>query len=233
MTTNILMLSSSRAGDETYLNHARPHILAQLQGISELLFIPYAGVSISWDDYTAKVQQALPEINVVGIHTLASQVDAVKDAKAIAVGGGNTFNLLATLYQQDLLDVIKSEVATGTRYIGWSAGSNICGQTIRTTNDMPIIAPASFDALGFVNAQLNPHYTDYQPPGHNGETRDDRLFEFTALNPTTPVIAIPEGTALKIENNSLTYVGELTGYVFIGDEKTPLAPNTTLNQYLL
>ena len=229
---HILMLSSSRMGDEQYLEHAQPMLQAHLGDCRDVLFIPYAGVTLGWDDYVEKVQQALPSLNVIGIHTADDPIAAVESASAIVVGGGNTFNLLYQLYNNDLLDVIRRKVASGTPYIGWSAGSNICGASIRTTNDMPIIEPPSFTALGFVPCQLNPHYTDYQPPNHNGETRDDRLFEFTALNPTTPVLAIREGTALLLSNQRMTLKGKLPGFCFRGAEKHAIEPEQDLTEFL-
>ena len=236
MTAHALMLSSSRQGDEAYLEHARPHILAHLGDIRDLLFIPYAAVTGTYDEYVNKVAEALPECNVTGLHTVEDPVSAINHAKengqSIVVGGGNTFHLLSTLHASALMVPIKHAIADATPYIGWSAGSNICGQSIRTTNDMPIIEPPSFEALHVVPFQLNPHYTDYQPEGHNGETRDQRLFEFTALNPTTPVVAIREGTALTLTDNKLTLVGKKEGYLFLGNEKSPIAPSTDLTELL-
>ncbi|MDU0355438.1 dipeptidase PepE [Paraglaciecola aquimarina] len=160
----VLMLSSSRVGDEAYLDHAIPMINQHLAGITDVLFVPFAGVSINWDDYTAKVQTALPQLKIIGLHQQTDAKKAIQSAPAILVGGGNTFNLLHQLYEQDLLTIMQDSVKQGVPYIGWSAGSNICGNSIRTTNDMPIIQPKSFAALNFVPFQINPHYTDYQPP---------------------------------------------------------------------
>jgi len=236
MTAHVLMLSSSRQGDEAYLEHARTLIFAHLGDVRDLLFVPYAAVTQSYDEYVSAVANALPECNVVGLHTVDDPVTAINHAKkngqAIVVGGGNTFHLLSTLYANALIVPIKHAIADCTPYIGWSAGSNICGQSIRTTNDMPIIEPPSFDALDIVPFQLNPHYTDYQPSGHNGETRDQRLAEFTALNPTTPVVAIREGTALRLSENQLKLVGEKDGFIFLGNEKTPINSGDDLT-YLL
>ena len=229
---NILMLSSSRSGNENYLQTAKPLIMDQLQGVNNLLFVPFAGVTISWDNYTQMVQDALPELTVSGIHHNDNPMEAVQQADAIAVGGGNTFNLLNEIYQQGLLPAIQQKVKSGTPYIGWSAGSNICGNSIRTTNDMPIIQPPSFDALQFVPFQLNPHYTDYQPPGHNGETRAQRIAEFCALNPDMPVIGIREGTALQRNGDKLTLVGEFPGVVFEKGNAVDIVPGQDLSSYL-
>ena len=232
INVNLLMLSSSRKGQEDYLEHACPMILEHLGDCKELLFIPFAGVTLDWDQYTDKIREALPELTITGIHQTDEPIAAVNQAKAIAVGGGNTFNLLYQLYQQQLLDPIRSRVNSGIPYVGWSAGSNICGNSIRTTNDMPIIQPPSFDALQLVPFQLNPHYTDYQPPGHNGETRAQRLEEFCTLNPAMPVLAIREGTALVRKDNALSLKGELEGLVFKGTEQRVIQPGQDLSEYL-
>jgi dipeptidase E len=234
---NLLLLSSSRVGDTKYLAHALNMIKAKLNGITELLFVPYAGVTVNYDDYTHMVQNALDTIGVkvTGIHQHDDPIAAVNNAQAIAVGGGNTFHLLHQLYQQNLITAIQNKVATGMPYIGWSAGSNIAGLSIRTTNDMPIIEPKSFTALNFVDFQLNPHYTDYNPPGHNGETRAQRLAEFMVLNPETPIVAIVEGTALDLADNNLRLAcdnGSNSGYIFKGGDKSTITTNDDLSDLL-
>ena len=229
---HVLMLSASKAGNSGYLTHAVPLINAHLNGIKEVLFIPYAGVSVSFIDYLDKVQTALPELNITSIHQTEDPVAAINSAKAVLVGGGNTFALLDRLYKNGVLEPLKNRLAAGLPYIGWSAGSNICGATIRTTNDMPIVEPPSFNALSVVPFQLNPHYTNYIAPGHNGETRDERLGEFTQLNPKTSVIGIQEGSALCLSENRLRVVGELPAFHFLGTEKTELAKNVDLTHLL-
>lgn len=228
----VLMLSSSRVGSESYLEHAIPMINVHLASINELLFIPFAGVSINWDDYTAKVQTALPHLKIIGLHQCTDVKQAIQSAQAIAVGGGNTFNLLHQLYQQDLMTLIQDKVKQNIPYIGWSAGTNICGNSIRTTNDMPIVQPKSFDGLNFIPLQLNPHYTDYRASGHNGETRAERIREFCVLNPTTPVIGIREGCALLLKGNSLVLKGDLSGVVFEGQTEKEISPEQDLSCYL-
>jgi len=238
---NLLLLSSSRVGDTEYLQHALAMIKAKLAGVTELLFIPYAGVTLNYDDYTTKVQNALSEldIKVTGIHQHDDPISAINTAQAIAVGGGNTFHLLHQLYQNKLISIIQHKVAKGTPYIGWSAGSNIAGLSIRTTNDMPIIEPESFNALQLVDFQLNPHYTDHNPVGHNGETRAQRLAEFMVLNPTTPIVAIVEGTALDIKQNTLKLASGLSGvtsqadgFLFQRNKKSVITTSDNLD-YLL
>ncbi|WNC66792.1 dipeptidase PepE [Thalassotalea nanhaiensis] len=221
MSKNLLLLSSSRVGNTKYLQHAKEMINNHLGEIRELVFIPFAGVTVDYDKYTEMVQSALAELNikVVGLHTFEDQVSAINNAEAVAIGGGNTFHLLHQLYENDLFEPIRRRTSEGMPYIGWSAGSNVAGSTIRTTNDMPIIQPKSFDALGLIPVQLNPHYTDYNPPGHNGETREQRLAEFMVLNPTTYIAAIVEGTALKVEGNKMTLIGGEQGYLFLNGQK--------------
>ena len=226
---NILMLSSSRRGDEDYLQSAKGMIKPQLSQCSSVLFIPYAGVTVGWDDYTSQVQQALPDWQIQLIHHAADPKEAIASAQAIMVGGGNTFNLLHQLYEHDLLYPIFNAVQGGTPYVGWSAGSNICGATICTTNDMPIVQPKSFTSLNLVPFQLNPHYSDYQPPGFNGETRAQRIAEFCALQPNTSVVGIREGSALLKEGDKLTLVGDLQGVRFIGQSQEIIEPGQDLS----
>lgn len=205
---NLLLLSSSKAENGTYLEHARAWIRESI-GNKELLFIPFAGVSIDWDTYLERVREALAPvgISVCSIHKAIDAKAALRDAQAIAVGGGNTFHLLKTIYDWDLLDLIKEKVQAGTPYIGWSAGSNIAAPTICTTNDMPIVQPKRFDALGLVPFQINPHYSDFTPPNFHGETRAQRLEEFLLANPNKRVIALPEGTALARHGDKLSKRG--------------------------
>jgi dipeptidase E len=231
----LLLLSSSRADNSDYLAPYMNWIASHLSGIDELLFIPYAGVSIEYDVYQAMVQQALLPlgVKVTSIHQYSDARQAVLDAKAIAIGGGNTFHLLYQLYQQDIVQLIRERVTEGVPYLSWSAGSNIAGMSIRTTNDMPIIEPASFNALNLLPLQLNPHYSDYKPEGFHGETRDMRLAEFMQLHPATPIIALPEGSALKHDDGKLTLLGSKGGYLFKGGNKTPLAENADLSAMLV
>jgi dipeptidase E len=226
------MLSSSRTGREDYLHHAQAMIKAQLADNTELLFIPFAGVSIHWDQYTEKVQTALPQVKVTGIHQLPNAIQAIQNAKAIAVGGGNTFNLLHQLYKQDLISSLQKKITQGCPYIGWSAGSNICGDSIRTTNDMPIIQPPSFNALQFVPFQINPHYSDQHPENFNGETRAQRIQEFCALNPSMPVLGLREGSALHRQGNQLTLKGQLPGIIFLAEQHSIMLPGQDLSEYL-
>lgn len=213
----LLLLSASREGQTDYLEHALPMMDAFLPSeVKVILFIPYAGFAMGYDAYEEKVSTALQGINrkVVSIHQFDDPVKAVEKAQAIAIGGGNTFYLLKQLYDNELVDAIRKKVNAGTPYMGWSAGSNMAGLTICTTNDMPIVQPRSFNALALVPFQINPHYTDYQPPNHNGETRAERIYEYTRANPHRYVVGIKEGTALERQGEQLFLRGQKDGLIF-------------------
>lgn len=212
----ILALSSSRIGNSGFLEKAAP-IINQFLGskATNIAFIPFADADKKYEEYGVAVKDGLKnsglKINVVLPNNALSTIEK---ADAILVGGGNTFKLLHDLYELDLLDIIRDKVNDGTVYIGWSAGSNILSPTISTTNDMPVIEPKSFKALGLFLFQINPHYFNKKIPGFNGETRDQRLEEFLKMNPGTPVVGLPEGSYLKMENNFLTYSGKDKGVLF-------------------
>lgn len=223
----VLLMSSSRQGNQGYLEHAgeQIHSVLQHQG-QQVLFIPYAAVTFSFDDYLARVKPVFTALGygLNSIHQAADPLAAVNAAQAIAVGGGNTWALLRRMYDADLVAAIRQRVLEGVPYIGWSAGSNVACPTIRTTNDMPIIAPPTFDALNLVPFQINPHFISGKPPGHNGETREERLAEFLAINPQENLLALPEGSALLVEDDRAKVLGEQGGIVFTlqGDRKLPV-----------
>lgn len=227
--SRLLLLSSSRRGATGYLEHARPLIDAFLAAhdtpVRRILFLPYAGVTKTPAAYTDQVGKALGNETrtIVGIQDSDDARTAIETADAIMVGGGNTFALLQRLYAHDLLAPIRQRVAAGVPYIGWSAGANIAGPTLCTTNDMPIVAPPSFEALGLVPFQINPHFISGVPAGHNGESREQRLAEYMVLNPQARVVALREGTALERHDNTLTLRGSLDGELFAAGEQSPLA----------
>jgi len=231
---NLLLLSSSRAHNSAYLAPGLAAIKETLGSITTVLFIPFAGVRVNYDDYLTMVQNALHPLGIVvqSIHQFEDPKQAVANAQAVMVGGGNTFALLAKLYQFDLINSLQQKIANGMPYIGWSAGSNIAGLSIRTTNDMPIIEPPSFQALALLPVQLNPHYTDFVPEGFHGETRDMRLAEFMHVEPNMPIIGLPEGTALRFVDGKLSYVGGENAYLFCAGVKTPIAPSADLSNLL-
>ena len=200
---NLLLLSNSTSPGQPYLAHARDWIAGALGDAQSVVFVPYAAVTFSYDAYVERVREALDGLGVeiVSVHETAHEARAVADADAILVGGGNTFHLLREMRVRGLVEAVRGRVRAGATYVGWSAGSNLACPTIRTTNDMPIVEPPSFEALGFVPVQINPHYTDAHPDGHQGETRAQRLAEFVVANPGVPVVGLPEGTALRIDDD--------------------------------
>ena len=247
MSLNLLLLSSSRVANTEYLEHALPHISKFLSEINlpkttqsnnKLIFIPYAGVSVGFDQYEKIVQDVFSKIglDIESIHNIDDKKAAIKSSAGIVTGGGNTFSLLNSLYEQDIIKTLQKSINDGLPYIGWSAGSNIVAPTIRTTNDMPIIEPPSFNALNLIPWQINPHYIEGNPPGHNGETRQQRIEEFLVVNPHKKIIGIPEGTALKIMNNSTHYLDnsltESDGVIFSKDCKTFFTSSSNLKQLL-
>ena len=224
----ILAFSSSRAGNSTYLETAATVIKDFLGDVHlNIAFIPFAAVDNDYDEYTSMVKNGLEGLPFT-IDTVmpGNAKEVIEKADVIMVGGGNTFKLLHDIYELKLLDIIRDKVNNGAPYIGWSAGSNITGPTIGTTNDMPVIEPKSFNALGLFPFQINPHYTNTTPAEHNGETRDQRLEEFIKLNPGLPIVALPEGTALKLENGVLQFIGQIPGVLFYtGDNENEMIRN--------
>ena len=206
---NALLISASSYQDTGYLRHCKNWVKDFLgeSGKEEILFIPYAGVRRTNDEYEQKVIDRLKNKNIKSIHYYEDKISAIKNANSIAVGGGNTFMLLYTLYKLNLIEPIKEAVANGAKYFGWSAGANIAGKTMMTTNDMPIIMPKSFDSLNIFPYQINPHFISGKLAGHNGESREERLEEFLIANPKETIYALPEGTALLIEDNEAEVIG--------------------------
>jgi dipeptidase E len=223
----LLLLSNSTNFGGTFLGHAGDWLRSHFANTRSVLFVPFAAVRFSYDEFVRKVTDTLGPlgIEVRGIHTVSDPVAAVRSAEAIAVGGGNTFQLLARMYDLGLVDAIRARVRTGASFVGWSAGANVAGPTIRTTNDMPIVEPASLDALGLIPFQINPHFTDAVIPNHGGETRSERLAEFLELNRSMPVLALREGTALQVEGQRMSLLGGQPGRAFLyGREPWEVAP---------
>lgn len=218
----LLLLSNSRDPEGHYLRHPQTEIRVFLgTDVRTVLFIPYAGVTVSPDAYAERVRAPFGEMGyrLESIHESADPVRAVREAESIAVGGGNTFHLLTRLYEEKLLEAIRDRVAAGVPYIGWSAGSVVTCPTIATTNDMPIIEPPSMRALGLVSFQINAHFTDAHPPGFRGETRRERLAEYLAVNPGAQIVALPEGTMLRVEAESIQPLGAVPVLVFAAKQE--------------
>ncbi|MGN0095553.1 MAG: dipeptidase PepE [Corynebacterium sp.] len=216
--TRALLMSSSRKDNLGYLEHADPQLRTILDGTSrKVLFIPYAAVSFSYDVYEDLTSPAFSAAGaeLTSIHRYNDPASAVENADVIAVGGGNSFALLKRLYDAALVDRIRERVQTGqASYIGWSAGTNVATPSIRTTNDMPIIEPPTLSSIGLVPFQINPHFIPGKPAGHNGESREERLQEFTTINPTEDVLALYEGGALYVNGSDATVLGEKDALVF-------------------
>ena len=191
----LLLISNSTNAGEAYLAYPMPRIGEFLRGIREVAFVPYAAVTFSYADYERRVQARFSElgIRVRSVHRAADPAAMIRRAEAICVGGGNTFALAKKMQEQGLMRAIRNRVKAGVPYVGWSAGSNVACPAISTTNDMPIVEPESFRAVGAVKFQINPHYLDANPEGHAGETREVRLLEFVAANPRRYAVGLREG----------------------------------------
>ncbi|ASK29584.1 dipeptidase E [Chryseobacterium sp. T16E-39] len=211
---NIILASTSTIFGGEYLEYLREELIQLYKGIDEIVFVPFARPGgISHDEYTAKARSFFATINisVKGLHEFENKVEALNNAKGYFTGGGNTFLLVKTLHEEHLMAVLKNNVESGKAYLGCSAGSNIGGQNMKTTNDMPIVYPPSFDCMGLVPFNLNPHYLDPNPElKHNGETRETRILEFLTQN-DLKVIGLREGNWIRRIGDKITVEGsELT-----------------------
>ena len=205
----LLLISNSTNAGEEYLRYPLPEIARFLAGTGEVAFVPYAAVTFSYAEYERRVAARLGEIGirVKSVHRAADPARAIRRAEAICVGGGNTFALAKKMQEQGLMQAIRSRIRAGVPYVGWSAGSNVCCPTISTTNDMPIVRPASFKAIGAVKFQINPHYLDANPAGHAGETREQRIREYIRANPRRWVAGLREGCMLRCEAGKIELIG--------------------------
>jgi dipeptidase E len=216
----LLLISNSTNAGEAYLDYPKNNIREFLgTKKTEALFIPYAAVTFSYDEYEEKVRARFREVghDVVSIHHFSDPVKAVMEAPAVVVGGGNTWMLLKCLRDNKLIAPVRKKVLAGTPYIGWSAGSNVTCPTIMTTNDMPVTAPSSFRAFGLIPFQINPHYLDANPAGHAGETREQRILEFIEVNRDIFVAGLREGTMFLLEGKKLSLIGPRNARLFSYD----------------
>ena len=213
----LLLISNSTNVGEEYLGWPKQDI-ADFLGteVKKVLFVPFAGVTLSYDEYEQKVQDKLGPFGyeIDSIHKYIDKRKAIDEAEAIMVGGGNTFHLLRALQQFELVEYIRKKVMAGMPYVGWSAGSNVTCPTICTTNDMPIVEPMSFAAINLIRFQINPHYLDAHPDGHGGETREQRIEEFMVANPDDYVLGLREGTFIKIEGGEVGLFGKKPARIF-------------------
>ncbi len=214
---NCIIASTSTLYGGTYLDYLIPELKLHFQNCKSILFIPYAQPGgLSNDEYTERVSKAFAKLNieVKGIHEFENPIAAIEEAEGIFTGGGNTFLLVFQLYKNKVMDALAEAIKKGTPYLGSSAGSNICGLTMQTTNDMPIIYPPSFQTLGIVPFNINPHYLDADLQlKHNGETREMRIKEFHFLN-SPPVLGLREGSWLEVKGDKITLKGGLHARLF-------------------
>ncbi len=221
----LIVASSSTVYGSGYLEYLLPRLETFFKSVNTILFVPYARASgKTYDEYTELAKQAFLKIdkNVVGIHSFENPKEAVKNAEAIFVGGGNTFGLVNQLYKNDIIDDLKEVIENGTPYLGTSAGSNICGITMMNTNDMPIVYPPSFTTLGVIPFNINAHYLDADTNStHMGETRETRIKEFHIFN-NTPVLGLREGSWLEVNGNTITLEGKNKTFRWFEQGKEPI-----------
>lgn len=213
----LLLISNSTNPGEEFLDYPKNNIKDFLgEKTLNAIFIPYAAITFSFEEYEKKVNKKFNEIGhqVTSIHRFINPVEAIENADAIVVGGGNTWQLVKTLQEKSLMKPIRKKIKQGTPYIGWSAGSNIACPTLKTTNDMPIVEPVKFKTLKLVPFQINPHYLDDNPSNHGGETREVRINEFIEVNRSTYVVGLREGTMLLLKDESLTLIGNRKARIF-------------------
>lgn len=214
---SIIIASTSTLHEGSYLEYLLPTLKEHFKNCKSILFIPFARPGgISHNEYTEKAAYAFATINisVKGIHEFENSAEAIKNAEGIFTGGGNTFLLVTQLYKHNVMQLLSETVKNGTPYLGTSAGSNICGLSMQTTNDMPIVYPPSFQTLGLIPFNLNPHYLDPDLQSkHMGETRETRIKEFHAFN-AIPVLGLREGSWLDVKGDKITLRGSLTARLF-------------------
>jgi dipeptidase E len=215
---DLVLLSNSRTENGWLVDHI-PAIREVAGGRRKAFFVPYAVVGTPWEEITSKLFEVLS--------FLSPESDPDR-AELVVVSGGNTFQLLAEVRRRGLLEKIRNKVRTGTPYVGWSAGANLACPTIKTTNDMPIVDPGGLDALGLVPFQINPHYSNAHPPGHQGETRDQRLAEYALANPQVPVVGLPEGDWLRVSGDTVELRGPHPAAVFSARGRSVAVPGAPL-----
>lgn len=241
MAKKLLLISNSTMAGEAYLGWPRTYISDFLnsEGIKKVTFVPYAGVGLSdesleasYNEYLKRVSGVFGELGfeVESVHKAPNPVLMVNEAEAIAVGGGNTFHLVAMMHKTGIMDAIRGKAERGTPYMGWSAGANVACPSLKTTNDMPIIEPASFNTLNLVPFQINPHYLDANPEGHGGETRQQRIEEFLVVNRTIKVLGLREASMLYLEGKLLKLLGSRDMRLFeFNKEPVEYKPGTDLS----
>lgn len=244
MNKKLLLISNSTMAGEEYLAWPRQYIQDFLNNeqVKKVTFVPYAGVGLSeesleasYDVYTERVREVFAALGfeIESVHQAADPVKMVEEAESIAVGGGNTFHLVAKMHDTGIMKAIKEKAEAGLPYMGWSAGSNVACPTLMTTNDMPIIQPASFNCLNLIPFQINPHYLDANPEGHGGETRQQRIEEFLVVNKNMKVLGLREASLLYVDGPLMKLLGKRQLRLFaFGEEPAEFDPGSDLSRFL-
>lgn len=215
--SKLLLLSNSTMPGTSFFAWPKPWVESFLEHDGgAIVFVPFAAVTISYDTYFDNVRRAFESIGygIESVHTAADKKALIRRANAIVVGGGNTFALLSRMNEDDLLVAVRDRVNQGAAYIGWSAGANLACPTLKTTNDMPVVMPRSFDALNLVPFQINPHYHELKFENQGGETRRERIEEFLVMNPERKVLGLPEGMLIRRDGDTLTLLGNGTAKLY-------------------
>ncbi len=245
MTKNLLLISNSTNAGEEYLGWPRTYIQSFLTafGVKKVLFVPYAGVNLtsesvekSFDIYEERVEQVFRTLGfeVQSIHKVSDPQSAIKGAEAIVVGGGNTFHLVKMMHETGIMEPIRERALQGIPFVGWSAGSNVACPTMKTTNDMPISQPPTFDCLNLVPFQINPHYLDANPAGHGGETREQRINEFLTVNRKVTVVGLRESALIEVRGGAVSLKGTRPMRIFaFGKEPVEVQPGADLSFLML
>ncbi len=231
---NIILASTSTVYGKSYLDYILPELSVFFKKVETIVFIPYARPSgLTYEQYTFKAKKAFASIgvDVVGIHDFPNPKQAIKEAQAVFTGGGNTFELVNQMYRNDLFDILSSKIKGGMPYFGTSAGSNIGGVSMKTTNDMPVVYPESFQTMGLIPFNINAHYMDpIEGSTHMGETRETRINEFHVYN-DTPVIGLREGSWLEVSQYNIILKGKLSARFFRkGKQAIECPPSTNFSE---
>jgi len=215
---HLLLISNSTNPGEEFLGYPKAELekFCKRFAVKKAVFVPYAAVTFSYDEFEKKVQNRFLEFGVTieSVHHSNDPAKTIASAECIIVGGGNTFMLVKMMQEQGLIEAIRDKAVSGTPYIGWSAGSNVACPTLCTTNDMPIVQPSSFKTLNLIPFQINPHYTDGHIEGHGGETREQRIAEYIVANPSMYVAGLRESCMFHIDGENLSLIGPRSLRVF-------------------
>lgn len=225
----LLLLSNSTLPGEPFFQWPKPQVIPFLEGRKRIAFVPYAATAAQLDQYQEKVTSVFGDMGceTISMHRESDPVHALSTCDVVAIGGGNSFLLLRSLYRTGLIKAIADRVKDGMPYLGWSAGSNVACPTIMTTNDMPIVEAPTLKAMHLVSFQINPHYTESTIPGHGGESRDQRIAEYLALNGSMKVVGLREGSLLDVRGSSITLRGRDMALFKAGHEKQVVADGTS------